>query len=97
MNQNDARRFVYLSIATSLRRRAEVLKTGEIGPKATQKDVSRVRVVMRAEADKYDMKLAKRKRTNEPEAGPPGAVEGAHDLPEVDHPAEEGLAPPSER
>lgn len=97
MNQREAKRFTYQFTIDSLRRKAPHVTTGLIGGSAKQGDVTKVREQMLALAEMLDKKLAKRKRTNEPEAGPPSAVEGAHDIPEVGGVAEPGHAPASER
>jgi hypothetical protein len=81
VNQAELKGWFSTFMAYSLRKKAKVLTTGDIGPRAKQTDVAKARKLMEAEAVKYEAKLTKRRRPVEPEAGPQGPHVGQDHLP----------------
>lgn len=79
MNKTEAKRFVYRSVAESCRKYAARLKTSDIGAKAKQKDVPKVRAELIKVAEQFETKelrLASKRGTQRPE-------EGQDDIPEI--------------
>jgi hypothetical protein len=81
----EAKRFVYKLTADSLRRKARIVTSGDLGGKATQKDVAKVKEQMIALAQKLNPR-----ESNELEARTPGPNEGQDHLSKVDDAAREG-------
>lgn len=69
MNKAAAKRWVYETTVTSLRKYTKRLTSGEISMKATQKDVTKVKAEMDALADYLEKKLQGRKSNDKADVG----------------------------
>jgi hypothetical protein len=92
MNKTEAKRFVWRSIAASCRKWSTKVTMADIGRKARQKDVSKVKQVLLETAEAYERKLGEpagavsvhlEEKLSEVAAESPGPEDGPDSVPEI--------------